>query len=59
MSKKKMPPELLEHFKSKLVKNTENKETSDSSKRSEALSKAKNKIEEKNTKVHAEKQKTN
>ena len=42
-----MPPELLEHFKSKLAKENGNKEESDSSKRAEALSKAKAKIEEK------------
>ena len=58
MSKGKMPPELLEHFKSKLAKENGNKEESDSSKRAEALSKAKAKIEEKNAKSKIERKET-
>ena len=58
MSKGKMPPELLEHFKSKLAKENGNKEASDSSKREEALSKAKAKIEEKNADSRAKKETT-
>jgi len=58
MSKDKMPPELLEHFKSKLAKKSGDKEETDSSKRAEALSKARAKIEEKNAKSKLEKEKT-
>ena len=58
MSKDKMPPELLEHFKSKLAKKSGDKEQTDSSKRAEALSKARAKIEEKNAKSKLEKEKT-
>jgi hypothetical protein len=58
MSKGKMPPELLEHFKNKLAKKSGDKEETDSSKRAEALSKAKAKIEEKNAKSKLEKEKT-
>ena len=53
-----MPPELLEHFKSKLAKKSGDKEETDSSKRAEALSKARAKIEEKNAKSKLEKEKT-
>ena len=53
-----MPPELLEHFKSKLAKKNGDKEESDSSKRAEALSKAKAKIEEKNADSRAKKETT-
>ena len=53
-----MPPELLEHFKSKLAKKSGDKEETDSSKRPEALSKARAKIEEKNAKSKLEKEKT-
>ena len=58
MSKGKMPPELLEHFKSKLAKKSGDKEETDSSKRAEALSKAKAKIEEKNAKSKSERKET-
>ncbi len=50
-----MPPELLEHFKKKLANKAEKKEDTDSSKRAEALSKAKAKIEEKNAASRAKK----
>ena len=58
MSKNKMPPELLEHFKKKMSKGSEDKQESDKSKRAEALSKARAKIEEKNAKSKLEKEKT-
>ena len=58
MSKSKMPPELLEHFKKKLSDKNNSKEESDSSKRAEALSKAKAKIEEKNADSRAKKETT-
>ena len=58
MSKGKMPPELLEHFKNKLAKKSGDKEETDSSKRAEALSKAKAKIEEKNAKSKSERKET-
>ena len=53
-----MPPELLEHFKNKLAKKSGDKEKTDSSKRAEALSKAKAKIEEKNADSRAKKETT-
>ena len=58
MAKGKMPPELLEHFKKKLADKSGKKEDSDSSKRAEALSKAKAKIEEKNSVSRAKKKTT-
>jgi hypothetical protein len=58
MSKNKMPPELLEHFKKKMSKGSEDKQESDKSKRAEALSKAKTKIEEKNAKSKSERKET-
>jgi len=54
MAKNKMPPELLEHFKKKAakkegkdVKTDENKKESDTSRRKEAVKKARVKMEEK------------
>jgi len=58
MSKNKMPPELLEHFKKKMSKGSTEKEESDESKRAIALSKAKAKIEEKNAKSKIERKET-
>ena len=55
MAKGKMPPQLLEYFKKK-VQSGEDKKESDSSKREEALDKAKAKIEEKNSEARAKKQ---
>jgi hypothetical protein len=40
MSKSKMPPELLEHFKKKEAKNEDGSEMSDKEKRKAALDKA-------------------
>ena len=40
MSKNKMPPELLEHFKKKEAKNEDGSEMSDKEKRKAALDKA-------------------
>ena len=52
-----MPPQLLEYFKKK-VQSGEDKKESDSSKREEALDKAKAKIEEKNSEARAKKETT-
>lgn len=52
MAKNKMPPELLEHFKSKNEKKEDGSEEKkdDKEKRSEALKKARTRLEEKNRK---------
>ena len=58
MAKGKMPPQLLEYFKKKVVNGSGDKEETDSSKRAEALSKAKAKIEEKNASSKTKKETT-
>tara|TARA_B100000287_G_scaffold397647_1_gene414438 strand:- start:780 stop:959 length:180 start_codon:yes stop_codon:yes gene_type:complete len=58
MAKGKMPPQLLEYFKKKVANGSEDKEQSDSSKRAEALSKAKAKLEEKNANSRTKKETT-
>jgi len=47
MSKNKMPPELLEHFKKKEAKNEDGSEMSDNEKRKAALDKARKYQEQK------------
>lgn len=47
MAKNKMPPELLEHFKSKGAKNEDGSEMSDKEKRKAALDKARKYKEQK------------
>jgi hypothetical protein len=47
MSKNKMPPELLEHFKKKEAKNKDGSEMSDKEKRKAALDKARKYKEQK------------
>jgi hypothetical protein len=47
MSKNKMPPELLEHFKTKGAKNEDGTEMSDNDKRKAALDKARKYQEQK------------
>ena len=47
MSKNKMPPELLEHFKKKEAKNKDGSEMSDNEKRKAALEKARKYKEQK------------
>jgi hypothetical protein len=47
MSKRKMPPELLEHFKKKEAKNEDGSEMSDKEKRRAALDKARKYQEQK------------
>ena len=59
MAKGKMPPQLLEYFKKKVSKENGEKPETDESKRSEALSKAKAKIEEKNSQSRAKKETAN
>lgn len=50
MSKNKMPPELLEHFKKKEAKNEDGSEMSDNEKRKAALEKARKYQEQKRRK---------
>jgi hypothetical protein len=50
MSKSKMPPELLEHFKKKEAKNEDGSEMSDKEKRRAALDKARKYQEQKRRK---------
>jgi len=50
MSKSKMPPELLEHFKKKEAKNEDGSEMSDKEKRRAALDKARKYQEQKRKK---------
>lgn len=47
MSKNKMPPQLLEHFKKKEAKNSDGSEMSDKEKRQAALEKARKYKEQK------------
>ena len=48
MSKTKMPPQLLEHFKKKEAKNKDGSEMTDNQKRKAALDKARKYKEQKN-----------